>query len=93
MKSATTTNHTTIQEWAEARDGKPSIVKASGNDDSSILRIDFPGYSGDDSLEAIPWDQFFEIFDREGLRFLYQEKTAEGAQSHFNKFIAEDENS
>lgn len=93
MKSATTTNHSTIKQWVEAREGKPSIIKTSEKKNSGNLRIDFPGYSGDDSLEAISWDRFFDIFDREELQFLYQEKTAEGAVSNFNKFIDKDENS
>jgi hypothetical protein len=49
-------------------------------DDSGILRIDFPGYSGSGSLEEISWEEFFEKFDREKLALIYQDTTARGAE-------------
>jgi hypothetical protein len=53
-----------------------------------MLRLDFPGYSGADSLEHISWDDFFEKFDERSLALVYQEQTAEGQQSNFNKLIS-----
>ena len=91
--SKTTKDHDEIRKWAEARGGKPSHVKRTGSkDDVGILRIDFPGYSGEGSLEPITWEEFFEKFDERNLALVYQEKTADGEQSNFNKLIsAEDE--
>ena len=84
-----TTDHETIKKWVEARRGKPACVKGTGGkDDPGLLRIDFPGYSGEESLEEITWQEFFDKFDESGLVFLYQEKTADGSQSRFNKFIS-----
>jgi anaerobic selenocysteine-containing dehydrogenase len=57
-------------------------------EDTGILRIDFPGYSGSDSLEEISWDEFFEKFDREKLALVYQETTARGQKSNFNKIVS-----
>jgi hypothetical protein len=51
------------------------------------LRIDFPGFSGAQSLEQISWEEFFEKFDEQDLAFLYQETTARGLRSNFNKLI------
>lgn len=52
--SKTTTDLKEIKKWAEARDGKPSKVKDVGKGaGDGIIRIDFPGYSGEDSLEEI----------------------------------------
>jgi hypothetical protein len=51
------------------------------------LRIDFPGYTGAQSLEQISWDEFFEKFDNQNLAFVYQETTARGLRSNFNKLI------
>jgi competence ComEA-like helix-hairpin-helix protein len=83
-----TTDHQAIQDWVEARGGKPAHVKRSGSaDDPGILRIDFPGYSGEGSLEAIDWDSWFDDFERNRLAFLYQEKTADGQQSRFSKLV------
>jgi hypothetical protein len=90
MSSLTTTDHDTIRKWAEERNGKPATVKSTkSKDDAGILRINFPGYSGEDSLEEISWDEFFEKFDEKHLKFLYQDETAGGKESRFFKFISE----
>ena len=49
-----------------------------------LLRIDFPGYSGQDTLVPIDWDEFFEKFEEEKLAFLHDNKP----KSRFNKLIA-----
>src|SRR4051812_15597804 len=91
-ESHTTKDHEAIRHWVEARGGRPARVSGTGRqDDAGILRIDFPGYGDDAALEPIPWDEFFETFDRSGLDFLYQEKTAEGGLSRFNKFVRQGE--
>lgn len=90
-KSNTSTrDHDTIRAWVEKRGGVPSVVKrtAKKKDGGGILRIDFPGYSGEDSLQEIGWDEFFQKFDESKLEFLYQEKTADGKESRFNKFVS-----
>ena len=53
-----------------------------------MIRLDFPGYSGGDSLEEISWDDFFSKFDEQELALLYQDTTARGQKSNFNKLIA-----
>jgi hypothetical protein len=88
-----TTDHEEIRRWVEARGGQPAQVKGTQRRGSALLRIDYPGFSGEDTLEPIEWDAFFEIFDENNLAFLYQEKTADGGQSRFSKFINRDENS
>jgi hypothetical protein len=52
------------------------------------LRIDFPDYSGAESLQRIDWDEFFEKFDEARLAFLHQDRTAGGKLSRFNKLVA-----
>jgi hypothetical protein len=86
--SKVTTDHETIRKWAETRGGKPSAVKRTGSEsDVGIIRIDFPGYSGENSLEEIAWDEFFDKFEDSKLAFVYQEETAEGVRSNFNKLV------
>jgi hypothetical protein len=83
-----TRNHDTIQKWAEERDGHPATVKSTAEAKGvGVLRIDFPEYSGGETLEPISWEAFFDKFDRENLDFLYQEKTSNGEVSHFCKFV------
>lgn len=87
--SQVTTDHETIQNWAEERSAKPACVRGTGGkNDVGILRLDFPGYTGEDKLEPIEWDEWFEKFDERGLALLYQEETAAGERSNFNKLVS-----
>ncbi len=85
MASASRTiDHEQIRRWAEQRGGKPAHVKrTSQGDDPGVLRIDFPGFSGEGTLEEIPWEQWFDWFDRNGLAFLFQDDR----QSRFSKLV------
>jgi hypothetical protein len=56
-----------------------------------MLRIDFPGYSGQESLQEITWNEWFRAFDDNGLAFLHQDRTADGAESRFNKLVSRSE--
>lgn len=80
-----TTDHQTIQDWVEARGGHPAHVKRTGNDsqDPGILRIDYPGFSGEGSLEALDWDTWFDAFESNQLAFLYQQEK----DSRFSKLV------
>ena len=87
----TTTDHRQIQKWVESRGAKPATVKRTARgEEPGVLRIHFPGYSGEESLEEISWNDFFEKFDESKLAFLYQEETAAGDESRFCKFISRD---
>jgi hypothetical protein len=88
MASAQATiDHDEIRRWVEDRGGFPAHVKATeGGDDPGVLRIDYPGFSGTESLERIDWDQWFEWFDRDNLAFLYQRN----GESRFSKLVDRD---
>ena len=82
------TDHDEIRSWAEERGARPSAVQRTHTDDNvGIIRLDFPGYSGGDSLEEIEWDDWFQKFDERGLALLVQEETAAGQKSNFNKLV------
>jgi len=86
-----TTDHRKIQKWTEERDGHPARVKGTNKGDSSgILRIDYKGFSGEDTLEKISWEEFFDAFEENNLAFLYQEKVSGGEKSRFSKLIDRD---
>jgi hypothetical protein len=88
-QSKQTTDHEEIRRWAEDREGTPATVAATAeSDEPGILRIDFPGYSGDQTLEPISWDDFFDKFDESDLAFVYQEEADDGELSRFCKFVA-----
>ena len=81
-ESKTTTNHDEIRRWVEERGGSPARVK-----ETELLRIDYPGFTGDDTLERISWEDFFAAFDENKLAFLYQDKLESGETSRFSKLI------
>lgn len=85
-----TTDHDFIRKWAEERGGKPAVVRSThGRGGAGIIRIEFPGAprAKDDNLEEVTWEEFFEKFDESRLAFLYQEETASGERSNFNKLV------
>lgn len=90
-RSLATTDHQKIRSWIEARNGHPSVVRSTHSDEAGqagLLRIDFN--KPEESLEEVSWDEFFETFDDNNLAFLYQENTASGRKSRFNKFVSRD---
>ena len=75
LEPKATTDHQEIKRWVEGRGGKPAAVKGTGSgDDPGVLRIDFPGYTSEESLRQISWEQFFDKFEKEQLAFLYQDE-------------------
>ena len=89
-ESHVTTDHDEITRWVEERNGQPAIVKGTENGKSALLRIDYPGFTGEESLEPVSWEEFFRIFDETNLALLYQERTADGDLSRFSKLIDRD---
>ena len=84
-----TTDHDEIRKWAEARGGRPAVVRSTQGKSGGILRLEFPEapHHDDAALEEISWDEFFEKFDEADLALLYQDKTARGQKSNFNKLV------
>jgi hypothetical protein len=90
-ETRTTTDHDEIRRWVEEHGGKPARVRGTGDGgDTGVLRIDFPGGTGEDQLEHISWDEWFQKFDEQGLAFLYQEEKSGGEDSTFVKLVRRD---
>ncbi len=88
-EATTTTDYKAIRHWIEQRHGRPSIVKhTEGSDGEGILRVDF---RHPDKLEDTDWDTFFKTFEDRKLAFLHQDKTADGHESRFFKFVKREE--
>ncbi|HEX2205886.1 MAG TPA: ferritin-like domain-containing protein [Longimicrobium sp.] len=85
----TTTDHDFIRQWVEERGGWPARVKGTGKkNDAGLIRIDFPGFSGEGSLERIEWDEWLEAFDANGLAFLHRDLDHGGGDlDRFNKLV------
>jgi hemerythrin superfamily protein len=90
----TTRDHEIIRKWVEERGGRPAAMKrAKGRGDLGTLCIDLPGYTTEESLEVLDWDDFFERFDHHGLAFIYEDRTLDGALSRFSKLVSSQEHS
>lgn len=88
-ETRTTTGHDEIRSWVEEHDGKPARVRdTEGGSGTGVLRIDFPGGAGEDQLEHISWDEWFETFESSDLALLYQAQKADGGDSTFNKLVS-----
>jgi len=87
----TTTDHEQIKRWVEDRGGHPARVKGTAvHDSSGVLLIDYPGYSGTQTLEAISWDEFFQGFEENNLAFLYHDERKAGGEGRFSKLVNRD---
>jgi hypothetical protein len=53
-----------------------------------MIRLDFPGFTGEGKLQPISWDDWFQSFDENKLALLVQEQTARGQKSNFNKLVS-----
>lgn len=85
----TTTDHGFIRGWVEERGGWPARVAGTGaGDDAGLIRIDFPGYSGEGTLERIEWEEWFQKFDDSDLAFLHRDMSHGGDDlDRFNKLV------
>ncbi len=91
--SKSTKDHDEIRQWAESRGAVPSEVATTHTDNApGILRFQFPrtAAKSDAALQEISWDEFFEKFDESDLVLVYQDKTAGGQRSNFNKLVKEE---
>ena len=90
-----TRDHDEIRQWVESRGGHPACVAGTergrgakgAREANCLLRIDYPGFSGEGKLKEMDWQDFFDQFDKQGLAFLYQDKTKGGRTSRFSKFV------
>jgi hypothetical protein len=88
MSAATiTTDHGEIRSWVEQRGGYPARLRARIAEQNAI-RVDFPGFSGEGTVERLSWDEWFALFDLHSLAFLHQDETEDGQMSHFNKLVS-----
>ena len=85
--SKTTIEHDEIRRWVSERGGYPARGKGT-NEKGGVLRIDYPGYSGEETLQTITWTEFFKGFEKNQLAFVYEDETKSGEQSRFSKLVS-----
>jgi hypothetical protein len=76
-----TWDHREIKKWVEKHGGKPSIFNdPNAGADKLGIRIDFQGKSDEkfmnDAVQTkeVTWVDFFKIFDKRNLAFIYKQK-------------------
>ena len=88
MTEETTTDHGFIRAWAEARDGRPAVLERRESANGSLpLRFDFG--APETGLTEIAWDEFFAIFDADGLALEYRD--IPGVTSRAYSFVSRQE--
>ncbi len=72
-----TTDRETIRSWAEKRYAFPA-VQVIGEEGTAEMELcfGFPGCENLNRIQAITWEEFFQLFDRSRLVFMYQEQEA-----------------
>jgi hypothetical protein len=78
-----TRDQRTIMAWAQQRDAVPVAVRGQGGAGLDELRLDIRGASDDGAGERVSWDDWLRTFTMADLRFVYQERTADGNLSTF----------
>lgn len=60
-----TTDHGTIRDWVEGHDATVARLAEPTADDANLMVV--PEGRTDDSVRELSWDEFFEVFEEEGL--------------------------
>jgi hypothetical protein len=72
-----TRDHALIRHWAQVRQAEPATGEATAsgpatgmavNDGGAGIRFNFPGAG---RFRPITWDEWFQLFDLQGLAFVY----------------------
>jgi DUF2934 family protein len=84
IRAIATQDHDVIRQWAQRHQAEPAteIETDSGpatlkvSDGGAVVRFNFPAAA---RFRPILWEEWFEIFDRRRLMFVYEEETADRA--------------
>jgi hypothetical protein len=74
-----------------SRAAGPRAVRGTGDDgDPACCGSTPPAAPGEDQLEPISWDQWFQKFAEQNLALLYQQRRADNEDSTFAKLVRRD---
>ena len=79
-----TTDHATIKQWVEDRNGEPAMIEGTGGGNSEMIRVYFEQKTENRDLKKIGWDEWFEQFDKSELALLHSTE----AGNTFNKLVS-----
>ena len=88
-EATATTSHDEIRDWAHRHEAVPATARGTQDDSGAgVLTFDVEGHgAGEDQLEHLDWDTWFEKFDAAELALLYQDRKKSGEESTFFKLV------
>ena len=90
-----TADHDQIRAWAESLGGKPVLIDHPiARADKVGIRIEFPGETHEllmTETRPASWDEFFEIFEDQGLLLSYDEDAKGGDPTEWYRFEKRDQ--
>jgi hypothetical protein len=89
VETKQTIDHDEIRDWAEVHGATPAVVSRTRDRGNAVLRFNMG--VGDPELEDVSWEEFFMIFDGNGLAFVYEEEGEDGEDTGFYRFVLRDE--
>ena len=84
--SSQTTDHRTIQEWADKYRGNPAILQDLPSDQKEIL-ISFFGLHHMETMKPVAWEEWFNLFEDQKLVLLYNDFINAGEQAPYYKLV------
>ncbi len=73
--SRTLTDHASIRRWAEEHGATPAcVIGTGGGSDAGMIRFDFEGYTGEETLARISWADWFRKFDESNLALVVDDR-------------------
>ena len=63
----------------------------TGSDLAAATALALQTNAGEDKLEHVDWEEWFDAFDSNNLALLYQEQKSSGEDSTFSKLVRRDQ--
>ena len=79
-----TTDHATIKQWVEDRNGEPAMIEGTDGGNGEMIRVYFEKKIENADLKKIGWDEWFDQFDKSELALLHSTE----AGNTFNKLVS-----
>jgi hypothetical protein len=82
-----TRNHEVIESWAVQLHGKPAMLKSrAGGDATEMLRFQVTDRRQSE-YDLVSWNEWFQVFDRADLVFIFQERADDGSVSDLFRLL------
>jgi hypothetical protein len=86
-------DHDEIKQWAEKHQARPVLIDdPKAGSDEPMIRLDFPGLFDNQDIaptktKEIDWSEFFDLFEKLDLAFVFTDQTNPEDLSESFKFV------